>query len=162
MTSNIQAIGKPTPKKVCVLSAALGLIIIAIILLSCGKQGDEEKTGGKPTSSSSNSRQQIQEDIEKIIGQWRRPDGGYVIDIRGVQPDGKLHAGYYNPRPINVSEAKAFVKGDMINVFVELYDERYPGSTYELTYDSRSDALVGTYFQAAIRHSFEVVFVRMK
>jgi hypothetical protein len=59
-------------------------------------------------------------------------------------------------------QAKASHKGDAVEIFIELYDEGYPGSTYTLTYDPGSDALFGTYFQAALGQSFEVVFVRMK
>ena len=38
----------------------------------------------------------------------------------------------------------------------------YPGSTYTLTYDPKRDQLQGVYFQATLRQSFDVVFVRMK
>ena len=51
---------------------------------------------------------------------------------------------------------------DVLQVFIELRDEGYPGSTYTLTYDAQRDALSGIYFQAALEQSFEVVFVRVE
>jgi hypothetical protein len=84
-----------------------------------------------------------------------------VIEIRRVGVHGDLDAGYFNPRPINVSKAEASAQEGKVRVFIELYDEGYPGSTYDLTYDPRSDVLLGNYFQAAIRQNFDVVFVRM-
>jgi hypothetical protein len=45
--------------------------------------------------------------FEKLEGRWRRADGGYVLDIRKVRPDGAIDAAYLNPRPINVSKAQA-------------------------------------------------------
>ena len=50
-------------------------------------------------------------DYSQIVGQWVRASGGYVLDIQNVQPDGKLHAVYLNPRPINISKARANESG---------------------------------------------------
>jgi uncharacterized protein (DUF2147 family) len=130
------------------------------LFFSCGKK--EDGTQEKQKTVNTISQAEAQKTLEKLVGRWLRPDGGYVIEIQRIGPNGKLDAGYFNPRPINVSKAKASVEGGEIKVFVELYDERYPGSTYDLTYDLRSDVLLGTYFQAAIRQNFDVVFVRMK
>jgi hypothetical protein len=38
----------------------------------------------------------------------------------------------------------------------------YPGSTYHLSYESATDRLDGTYFQAAIKQTFNVSFLRVK
>ena len=100
--------------------------------------------------------------FEKIEGRWRRADGGYVLDIRKVRPDGALDAAYLNPRPINVSKARATRDGATVRVFVELRAPNYPGSTYTLTYDSKRDELYGVYYQAVEGRSFDVVFARMK
>ena len=100
--------------------------------------------------------------FDSLKGRWLRPDGGYVIDIRGVEASGKMDAGYFNPRPINVSQAEAFREGDTTKVFIELRDVNYPGATYNLTYDFEKDQLRGVYFQPAVRQSFDVVFIRMK
>ena len=100
--------------------------------------------------------------FEKLEGRWRRADGGYVLDIRKVRPDGAIDAAYLNPRPINVSKAQATRDGATVRVFVELRAPNYPGSTYTLTYDSKRDELYGVYYQAVEGRSFDVVFARMK
>jgi len=100
--------------------------------------------------------------FEKLEGRWRRADGGYVLDIRKVHPDGAIDAAYLNPRPINVSKAQATRDGATVRVFVELRAPNYPGSTYTLTYDSKRDELYGVYYQAVEGRSFDVVFARMK
>jgi hypothetical protein len=100
--------------------------------------------------------------FDSLKGRWLRPDGGYVIDIRDVDASGKLAAAYFNPHPINVSQAEASREGDTTKVFIELRDVNYPGATYNLTYDPERDQLRGVYYQPALRQSFDVVFIRMK
>ena len=100
--------------------------------------------------------------FDSLKGRWLRPDGGYVIDIRDVDARGKLAAGYFNPRPINVSQAEASQEGDTTKVFIELRDVNYPGATYNLTYNPKRDQLRGVYYQPAVRQNFDVVFIRMK
>ena len=100
--------------------------------------------------------------FETLIGRWLRLDGGYVLEIRAVDPSGKVDAQYLNPRPINIAKAEATRDGSKLNVFVELRAPNYPGSTYTLVYDREQDQLRGIYFQAALGQSFDVYFVRMK
>jgi hypothetical protein len=99
---------------------------------------------------------------ETLQGRWQRGDGGYIIDIRKVEADGTLTVAYLNPRPINVAKAGASMAGDAVKVFVELRDVNYPGSIYQLTYDRAADRLRGTYFQAALRETYDVEFTRLK
>lgn len=99
-------------------------------------------------------------DFQVLVGKWLRPDGGYIISVQSVAPDGRVDAAYFNPRPINVSRAEASVEGKAIKLFIELQAAGYPGSTYELIYDPDNDTLIGIYFQAAMGQRFEVVFVR--
>jgi hypothetical protein len=100
-------------------------------------------------------------DFRPLIGRWQRTDGGYVIDIKRVTPEGKMEAAYFNPRPINVSRAEAAVLKDHIKVEVELRDTGYPGSSYTLLYDPDRDALMGIYYQAIQKQNFDVIFFRM-
>jgi len=95
-----------------------------------------------------------------LLGEWVRPDGGYVLSVTGITEDGKATVGYLNPRPINVARAEARQEGDVVGLFVELRDRGYPGSTYTLAHDAQADQLRGLYFQAAQRASYDVVFVR--
>ena len=100
--------------------------------------------------------------FEVLNGRWLRPDGGYIFEIRSVDPSGKIDALYFNPRPINVAKAEATRDGSKLNVFVELRAPNYPGSTYTLVYDPKQDQLRGIYYQAALGQSFDVYFVRME
>ena len=97
-----------------------------------------------------------------LVGEWTRPDGGYVLSVSQVAADGKATVGYYNPRSIRVSRAEARREGDLVGLFVELNDVNYPGSTYNLGYDPASDQLKGIYFQAVERAQYEVVFARRR
>ena len=101
-------------------------------------------------------------DSKRLIGQWVRPDGGYIIEIKEIGKDGTLKAAYYNPRPINVARAEFSKKDDTLTVFIELRDVNYPGSKYNLKYDLKSDRLIGTYFQAVQGETYDVEFTRSK
>jgi hypothetical protein len=101
-------------------------------------------------------------DLQRLIGDWVRPDGGYVISVRGVAADGRVDAAYLNPRPIPVSRAEASAAGGKARLFIELRGAGYPGSTYELLHDPAGDFLSGVYFQAALGQRFDVIFVRKK
>ena len=97
-----------------------------------------------------------------LPGRWVRPDGGYVISIRGVDPGGRLDASYANPAPLPFYTAEVNKDGDALKVFFELRAGGYNGSTYTLAYDAASNELKGVYYQAVARQKFEVVFVRAK
>jgi hypothetical protein len=101
-------------------------------------------------------------EFAKLIGRWIRTDGGYAIDIKSVDPSGKIDATYSNPNPINVSKAEVSVEGSSLKIFIELRGVGYPGSTYTLMYVPAGDRITGEYFQAAIRQKFDVVFQRAK
>ena len=105
---------------------------------------------------------QAQPDFAVLKGRWVRTDGGYVIDVQSVDAGGRMQAAYYNPNPINVSRAEASRSGQAVTVFIELRAPGYPGSTYRLIYDPKSDVLKGIYHQAALQQNFDVVFVRGK
>jgi hypothetical protein len=108
------------------------------------------------------SSQEASPDFAFLKGRWRRPDGGYVIDIRAVDSTGKMDVAYSNPKPINVSKGEATREGSTTTVFIELRDAGYPGSTYTLTYDPQGDQLKGVYFQAVMQQKFDVVFFRIR
>ena len=102
------------------------------------------------------------DDFQALMGRWQRIDGGYVIEIRNIAPDGKIEAGYFNPRPINVEQAQASKDKELIKVEMTLRDVGYPGSTYTLVYLPEKDALLGQYYHAVSGQYFDVLFVRMK
>ena len=98
--------------------------------------------------------------LAALNGRWLRPDGGYVLEIRGAE--GAVAATYLNPRPINVARAEATRQGSTLKLFVELRAPGYPGSTYTLAYDPQRDQLGGEYFQAALGQTFPVSFQRLR
>lgn len=137
----------------------LGLALIffslaAILPLTAGALFAQGEKPSKPSSGEA--------DIQRLVGRWVRGDGGYLLELRKVHKDGGLEAFYFNPRPIRVSQAVWARQGGKITVMVELRDVNYPGSTYNLEYDAKSDRLKGTYFQAVERQTFEIQFVRSK
>jgi hypothetical protein len=99
---------------------------------------------------------------KSLQGRWIRPDGGYVLEIKGVAADGRLDAAYFNPRPIHVAAARASREGSTIKVYIELRDENYPGSIYNIRYDPQSDRLRGDYYQAVAQEHYQIFFERMK
>ncbi len=93
-----------------------------------------------------------------LVGQWQRSDGPYTIEILEVMDEGKITATYLNPGPIHVGRSGWRIKDEKLEIYVELQDENYPGSLYELTYDEDEGKLSGTYYQAVSRESYKVVF----
>lgn len=97
-----------------------------------------------------------------LRGRWVRPDGGYVINIKGVDAAGKLDASYANPNPLPFARAQAMLDGKTIRLFFELRAGGYNGSTYMLTYDPANDVLKGVYYQAVAQQKFDVYFTRAR
>lgn len=147
---------------------SLLVVIGAGVLSGCGKQAADAPTTAAPqaTTAATNSSPSPAAPgpaFATLKSRWLRPDGGYILEIRGVDDaSGKLEAAYLNPRSINVSKAQASRDGASLKVFVELRDVNYPGSTYTLAYDPASDQLQGMYYQALQGQSFDVVFTRVK
>lgn len=97
-----------------------------------------------------------------LKGKWLRPDGGYTIDIRSIDPaSGKVEAAYFNPNPIKVATAQVRQENSGLNLFIELRDAGYPGCTYKLSYDRQHDQLKGVYYQAAVQESYNIYFIRV-
>jgi hypothetical protein len=99
-------------------------------------------------------------DVGVLKGKWLRPDGGYVIEIRSIDPSGKIDVAYFNPNPIKVATAQLRQENGGLNLFIELRDTGYPGCTYKLVYDREHDQLKGVYYQAAVQESYDIYFVR--
>jgi hypothetical protein len=138
---------------VLIVAAAAAFLTVAYFIWETGRPSSPAPVaaGAAPTV-----------DLQRLLGDWVRPDGGYVISVRRIEPGGRVEAAYLNPRPIPVSRAEASAAGDKARLFLELRGAGYPGSTYELLHDPRGDFLAGVYFQAALGQSFDVVFVRKK
>jgi hypothetical protein len=131
------------------------LLIIAAVLVSAGILAAAVAFRGGESQQTSDAA------FARLNGRWLRPDGGYVLEIRGAGAGGAIDVAYRNPQPINVARAEATRAESTVKVFIELRAPGYPGSTYTLTYDAQRDQLQGTYFQAALGQSFAVAFVRL-
>lgn len=157
------------------------LVVSGPAVTGCGKPGDSRppetaaeststgSTAGAPatespaaTAPATTSAPASSGDFKVLEGKWLRGDGGYVLEIRRAGSDGKLEAAYFNPSPIRVAKAESKRQGGLVQVFVELRDQGYPGCTYTLVYDAGHDCLAGTYFQAAMGETFPVVFGRTR
>ncbi|MGH7380794.1 MAG: hypothetical protein ACREKR_00995 [Candidatus Methylomirabilales bacterium] len=136
------------------------IVVIGLVVLASRSPQPPAGPTGQPTGPVA-ALAPDQAGPDRLIGRWLRPDGGYVIAIRSAQTNGILDAAYFNPRPINVSRAEWRHDGGRLQVFIELRDANYPGSTYDLAYLPEQDRLVGDYFQAAHRETFHVEFTRM-
>ena len=158
----------PKPKR-----RKFSLVLTILICAAVGAGGwlfyyeSGMKNNPKPEASNAqkSKREMVQtnspENFQNLVGRWIRPDGGYIIEIRNVDSNGLLQAGYFNPRPIHVSQARLTFVNQEPQVFIELRDVGYPGATYKLNYHSKQDVLAGLYHQPTAGQSFEVIFVRM-
>ena len=138
----------------------IAVLVWLVIVVGVWWFWNERESDGVEDAGGSSPAAVTTEQIETIIGRWRRTDGGYVVDIRGIDAAGNLKVAYFNPRPINVSQAQVVKSTTGLHIFVELRDTGYPGATYRLDYDSQKDTLTGLYHQPAVNQTFDVEFVR--
>ena len=142
------------------MGGAIALLAAAVIVIGVFRPPSTPST---PAPAPDAPAPKVEEgSVARLVGRWLRPDGGYVLEIRHAQANGHLDAAYFNPRPIHVARAEWHRKEGRLQVFVELRDVNYPGSTYTLDYVLEQDRLVGAYFQAVQQQTFEVEFVRQK
>ena len=81
------------------------------------------------------------EETDSFIGRWVRIDGSYLLEIKAINDDDSIEAAYFNPKPINVVEAKVVREEDKVGIFVKLRDVHYPGSYYALNHYEEKDSL---------------------
>ncbi len=142
-------------------TAVLATLVAAVLMSSCGgKEQAAPPVPNTPAGSNAAPAAATPPVFAKLKGRWLRPDGGYVVEVRDVTPEGKLDAAYFNPRAIHVSRAEATAQGSGCKVFIELQDVNYPGCVYTLVYEPATDRMTGIYYQAALDQSFDVEFVR--
>ena len=139
-----------------------GTAVLCGLLVSCGDKTESPPAPPAPQTNAAPAAATVSPELEKLVGRWERPDGGYVLEIKSIDPSGKAEVAYYNPNPINVSRAAAWRDKGVSKIVVELRDAGYPGCTYTLEYNPQSDQLFGQYFQAAQQQTYEIVFTRLQ
>jgi len=140
-------------------------VLLCGLLVSCGSKTEPPPpppASPAPQTNAAPAAAAASPELAKLVGQWERPDGGYVLEIKSIDSSGKADVAYYNPNPINVSRAVAWRENGVSKLVVELRDTGYPGCTYTLDFKPESDQLAGQYFQAAQQQTYEVVFSRLK
>lgn len=148
-------------KRALILTGVSALIVMLVLYTMVNQEPINNPADPASIEKSDHSVTKTPE-ISRLIGRWLRPDGGYILEIRSASPDGKLEAGYFNPKAINVGRAEWVAKDGKLYVMAELQDVNYPGSIYGLEYQVSSDRLIGTYYQAVEKSTFDVEFVREK
>ena len=141
-----------------------GGIVLAGLGFLLMRNGPSSAPEARPAAAVENPKAAVVADAvspTRLVGRWLRPDGGYVVELRQAGENGQLEASYSNPRPIHVSQSKWSRVAGALQVFIELRDVNYPGSTYTLAYDPAGDRLSGIYYQAALQQQFDVEFQRL-
>ena len=172
MTSSERKADLQTSPSNKILRAGVGILgVILVVLIGLLLFSYEERpTTSRERSGTSTADNPVRTappsivraEFKKLVGRWRRPDGGYILEINDVDVSGKLKAAYYNPSPINVSLAYAAQEDEYTRVYVELRDTGYPGATYSLTYHKEQDAFAGLYHQPTAGQTYQVIFLRQK
>ena len=140
---------------------------ITTIVVACDQQKEKKESDGSvSTTNTGKEPVKLQEqktfDRSVLVGDWIRTDAEYRIAISEMRDDGTLKAGYFNPNAINVGKAGwGFSEGTM-KIYIELRDENYPGSNYNLVYYPEKDLLAGKYFQAVEGITYDVGFLRKR
>jgi hypothetical protein len=149
----IRSVRKKRKKWQILVICLVFMVLAAVVLYGVMNRSATE-------TAATNSLKKETPDFDRLVGSWVRPDGGYVIEVSKIHPDGKVDVGYFNPRPIRVSRSTVSEQDGLVKLFIELQDQGYPGSTYTLKYNPKYDTMVGVYFQAVIQQPFDVIFKR--
>jgi hypothetical protein len=143
------------------------IIIFSVIAVffnfGCHQRDNKDATTTSTSSTEPVNVQQQKAAIKSmLIGDWIRTDAPYQITISELNDDGRMKAAYFNPQSINVGSALWTSANGVFKVYIELRDENYPGSNYNLYYYPEKDILAGKYFQAVESLTYEVGFLRKK
>lgn len=137
------------------------LVLLAAGAIACGNRAETRSAPPQmPAAQPAMAAAATAPQFDRLVGQWARTDGGYVLEVRAIDAQGRADVSYLNPRPIHVEQALATRAGDTLTLFVELQDVNYPGSTYNLAFAPTGDILEGTYFQAVEGQTYSVTFER--
>jgi hypothetical protein len=136
--------------------------VLSVLASNCNQLQvkGENNVKADTAAASVNLQQQNTADKSVLAGNWVRTDATYRIEISELHENGKMKAGYFNPKSIHVAEARWTGNDGNLKIFIELRDTNYPGSNYNLSFIPGKDMLMGKYFQAVEGVTYEVQFVR--
>ena len=138
--------------------------VLTLVLLSCNQKPEKKES----VDSNSTANQPVVHQHPKtpvkslLVGEWARTDAPYQLKISEMSDGGTIKVGYFNPKSINVGKAGWIFSDGTMKIYLELRDENYPGSNYNLIYNTDKDQLEGKYFQAVEGVTYDVVFLRAK
>ncbi len=89
----------------------LGLALGLALPVGAGAQGPAPASTAPPAAPAT-----AKPNLDVVKGTWVRPDGGYVIDVKGVGADGRLEATYFNPNQLPFAKAQASNDGGVLRV----------------------------------------------
>jgi len=140
------------------------LLVMSVLTFSCNQQKEKKETTEERNTNNEPVNQQQKKIPDKtvLVGDWTRTDASYQIKIAELFDNGDMKAGYFNPKSINVARAMWFLADGVLKIYIELRDENYPGSNYNLIYYPDKDLLAGKYFQAVESVTYDVGFLRTK
>jgi hypothetical protein len=140
------------------------LIVIVIFAFGCNEPAKStDNTVPVDTQSVAVTPEQpAPPDKKLLVGDWTRTDAPYQIKILELYDNGTLRSGYFNPKSIHVAKATWKTADGNLAIYIELRDENYPGSNYNLTFIPGKDLLAGKYYQAVERVTYDVEFTRAK
>ena len=140
--------------------------VISLFVISCNQQPEKDKSITPTTTTTATTpiadTPKIAIDKNVLVGNWTRTDAEYKIKILEVLETGNLKAGYFNPKSINVGKAMWNNADGVLKVYIQLSDENYPGSYYQLIYIPSNGMLAGKYFQAVEGTTYDVAFAKAK
>jgi hypothetical protein len=133
-----------------------------LLIFGCSQMQEKNEAAETVNTTAEPVKVKQQKPVDKnlLTGDWVRTDAEYRIQISELQNDGKMKAGYFNPKSINVDKAMWAFDAGLLKIYIELKDENYPGSNYDLIYFQEKDMLAGKYFQAVEGVIYDVGFVR--
>ena len=119
--------GRSSRAQWIVAGLAVVLVVVAAVVLrsppAAPTSAPDSSSNPVATNVSTNVVAILPAGPERLVGNWLRPDGGYVLQIRSATADGKLDARYLNPNSINVARAEWRRKDAALQVFVELTEK---------------------------------------
>src|SRR5437763_15302831 len=86
------------------------LLVFVLALASLGGAATAQGTAGT-TEGATAPAGAGRTAFDVLKGTWIRPDGGYTIAIRNVDPNGRREAMYFNPNPLPVAKAQGVQDG---------------------------------------------------